>query len=167
MAAAALDSEESGEDPDARLERQRALTEQAALAHQSALRCALQLSSLAGQNIAIGNLGLTGLQHGDLATARACMSRHLQLSRSLRDYRGQSCAFQTLGLIASSEGAHDEAQVFFQSAWQVAHVLRDPATADQAKVQVGVARANANMEEAMRRAGEILTSSGGSFDHPL
>jgi hypothetical protein len=138
--------------------QQRALTEQAAFAHQAALRCALQMSSLAGQNIAIGNLGLTGLQHADLVTARACMERHLQLSQSLRDYRGQSSAFQALGEIAAREGAHDQAMMHYHSAWQVAHVLQDAATADSAKVQVGVAKASANIDEAMRRAAALMTA---------
>jgi hypothetical protein len=133
-------------------DKQRALTEQAAFAHQAALRAALAMSSLAAQNIAIGNLGLTGLQHRDLVTARACMERHLQLSQSLHDYAGQSSALQALGLIASQEGAHEQARLHFQSAWQVAHVLQDPVTADAAKVAVGVAIANAQIEQRMREA---------------
>jgi tetratricopeptide (TPR) repeat protein len=144
--------EQQGHGLDSLTDKQRALTEQAAFAHQAALRAALAMSSLAAQNIAIGNLGLTGLQHRDLVTARACMERHLQLSQSLHDYAGQSSALQALGLIASQEGAHEQARLHFQSAWQVAHVLQDPVTADAAKVAVGVAIANAQIEQRMREA---------------
>lgn len=143
------------------------LTEHAAYHHQQALRCAIRMGSLAGQNIAIGNLGLTGLQHADLATARACMERHLQLSQSLDDYRGQSAAYQTLGTIASQQGQHEEAMIYYQSAQQMAHVLNDAPTADQAKVQVGVAKANAQMDLAMRRMAEIITTSDSSANNHM
>ena len=132
------------------------LTEQAAYNHQQALRCGIQMSSLAGQNIAIGNLGLTGLQHHDLETARACMERHLQLSQNLDDYRGQSSAYQILGTIASQQGQHEEAMVYYQSAQQMANVLKETATADSAKVAVGVAKANAQMDAYMRHQAAMM-----------
>lgn len=158
-AAAAAASSGTGPTPDSD-STAKSYTERAAYHHQQALRCALSLSSLAGQNIAIGNLGLTGLQHSDLQTARACMERHLQLSQSLDDYRGQTSAYKTLGTIATQEGQHEEAMVYYQSAQQMANVCRDGTTADQAKVQVGVAKANAQMDAFMRHQAQLIVGGG-------
>ncbi len=83
------------------------------------------------------------------------MERHLQLSVSLHGYS----AFQALGAIASREGEHESARSHFQSAWQVAHVLQDTRTADQGKVQLGVAMANQDMEERMCDAAVQLAFS--------
>lgn len=53
--------------------------------HQNALRIAIQLQSLHGQSVAVGNLGLLAMRKKDLQTARTCFEQHLQLTQSLQD----------------------------------------------------------------------------------
>lgn len=135
-------------------------TEQAALNHQHALRCAIQMSSLTAQSISIGNLGLTGILHGDYVTARACMERHLTLCESLDDYRAQITACLRLGDIASRTNDHLTAVRRFEQAMTIAQAINDISMVDQAKVQMGVASANLQMDAKLKQIGERLKSRG-------
>jgi tetratricopeptide (TPR) repeat protein len=125
--------------------------------HQQALRNAIQLSSLSGQCMAIGNLGMTALKGNDLGTARACMERHLQLTASLGDSTGEVHALRLLGEIASQQGQHEEAsQLFMESVSNAAVPQSKDPERNTAKVKVGIARANAVMEEKMREMAEQI-----------
>ena len=55
--------------------------------HQHALRYAIRMSSLAGESLACGHLGMLGA--ADTDTSRACTERQLQLARTLQDHRAQ------------------------------------------------------------------------------
>jgi len=142
-------------------------TERAAQHHQAALRCALAMSSMAGQSISISNLGRTALQHGDLKTARTCMERFIQLAQNLDDKPGQCEASMTLGAIAARLHQYDQAIHHYQQAWQLAYLMHDKATADAAKVQMGIARANANYATHMRRMASSLVNTNGDGGDPL
>jgi len=54
-----------------------------------ALRYAIVMSSLVGESLACGNLGIVGEMKGDLKTAKACMERHLKLAAALKDIKAQ------------------------------------------------------------------------------
>ncbi len=45
---------------------------------------AIVMSSLVGESLACGNLGIIGSQKGDVKTAKACMERHLKLATALK-----------------------------------------------------------------------------------
>lgn len=120
--------------------------------HKDALRCALKLKSVPKQAIAIGNLGLSGYRHQDYVTAEACMERHLQLSKTLGDLRGQGLATQMLGEIASRKQNFGKATNYFQSSMQLSKQSQDNRACDGAKVQLGVALAQARMEAHMKTA---------------
>jgi hypothetical protein len=47
------------------------------------------MSSLVGESLACGNLGIVGEMKGDLKTAKACMERHLKLAAALKDIKAQ------------------------------------------------------------------------------
>ncbi len=50
----------------------------------SAYSYAIVMSSLVGESLACGNLGIIGSQKGDVKTAKACMERHLKLATALK-----------------------------------------------------------------------------------
>ena len=89
--------------------------EEAATNHQQALRYAIRMSSLAGESLACGHLGVVSRQV-DLAAAKACTERQLQLARTLRDQHGKGDAFLQLGALAQSSGEWNEAQHYFEQA---------------------------------------------------
>lgn len=89
--------------------------EEAATNHQQALRYAIRMSSLAGESLACGHLGLVSRQV-DLAAAKACTERQLQLARTLRDQHGKGDAFLQLGALAQTSGEWNEAQHYFEQA---------------------------------------------------
>jgi len=126
--------------------------------HQNALRHAIHMSSLEGESLACANLGMTGAQQGDVTTAKACVERHLQLARSMRDSKGQLGAHQHLGELAVRLQDYDKAADEFTSALSIAE--NDPLQGDAAKsamCALGVARGDAQMEDFMQQlAGSIV-----------
>ena len=70
--------------------------EEATTNHQHALRYAIRMSSLAGESLACGHLGMLGA--ADNETSKACTERQLQLAKALHDHRGQEDAFLQLGI---------------------------------------------------------------------
>ena len=77
--------------------------EKASINHQFALRYAIQMSSVAGQSVAIGNLGRVG---GNKLYAvmnqekmKMFVGRYLELSNELKYRKGESGAYMQLGEI--------------------------------------------------------------------
>ena len=133
--------------------------------HQQALRNAIHMSSLSGQSMAIGNLGMTALKGGDLDTARACIERHLQLASSLGDSNGEVHALRLLGEIASQQGEHDEAsKLFMESVSNPSISSSEDPDRNTAKVKVGIARATAIMADRMREVSAPMEKS--MLDNP-
>ena len=89
--------------------------EEAATHHQQALRYAIRMSSLAGESLACGHLGMVSRQV-DLSAAKACTERQLQLARTLRDRHDKGDAFLQLGALAQSSGEWNEAQHYYEQA---------------------------------------------------
>jgi len=105
--------------------------------HQHALRYAIRMSSLAGESLACGHLGMLGA--ADTDTSRACTERQLQLARTLQDHRAQEDAYLQLGGLAQSAGAHEEAHHYFSEALAEADRQNDAETADLARCRLGLA----------------------------
>jgi len=105
--------------------------------HQHALRYAIRMSSLAGESLACGHLGMLG--SADQETSRACTERQLQLARTLQDHRAAEDAYIQLGGLAQSAGAHEQAHHYFTEALAEAEAQHDAETADLARCQIGLA----------------------------
>ena len=86
---------------------------------REALRSAIRSGSMHGEAVACGNLALVGKQSGDIATARACLDRYLQLTEALADTAGAVEAHQRLGDLASFEGHLREAGEHFECALSI------------------------------------------------
>ncbi|KAJ1474617.1 hypothetical protein T484DRAFT_3248519 [Baffinella frigidus] len=79
--------------------------EKSSLNHRQALRYAIVMSSLVGESLACGNLGIVAGKMGDARTAKACMERHLKLAVALKDGKSQLEAYQVaLGLAVQRGG---------------------------------------------------------------
>ena len=117
------------------------MIEPATANHQHALRYAIRMSSLAGESLACGHLGMLGA--ADMQTSKACTERQLVLSNQLHDYAGTEDAFLQLGGLAQAAGEFDEAKEYFSRALEVAQAQKDDHTADIARVSVGLADGNA------------------------
>merc|ERR1712100_226773 len=69
--------------------------------HQYALRYALQLHSLEGQSLAIGNLGFSaGMYENDPEKMRVLIERYVELCDALKQPKNQASALKKLGVIA-------------------------------------------------------------------
>ena len=111
--------------------------QEAATNHQHALRYAIRMSSLAGESLACGHLGMIGAT--DAETSKACTERQLQLARTLQDHRAKEDAYLQLGGLAHASGSHDQAHHYFTAALEEADRQHDAETADLARCQLGLA----------------------------
>lgn len=122
---------------------------QATMNHEHALRCAIRLSDVARQSLALGHLGLVGSAHKDYVTARACMEKHLELVTKLGNAEGREKALFTLGEIAEKQGENKSAARFYKGALSSARENGNMQAADTAKVNIGIARGNLVIEDRM------------------
>jgi hypothetical protein len=109
------------------------------------------MSSLAGESLACGHLGMIGAdgQQGDRETSKACTERQLQLARTLRDARGEQGAFLQLGGLAQAAGDHNAASGYYSAALEQAV---DTEAADLARVSLGVADGNVEFDSFLQSA---------------
>merc|ERR1719183_659560 len=85
--------------------------------HQYALRYALQLHSLEGQSLAIGNLGFSaGMYENDPEKMRILIERYVELCDTLRQGQAQTGAYQKLGSLASQQGNYELSHDYFEQA---------------------------------------------------
>lgn len=126
--------------------------ERAAINHQFALRYAIQMSSVAGQSVAIGNLGQIGYQklNGDNEKLKMFAERYLTLSHELKNRKGESGAYQQLGNISLSLGDFDTSTKNFYRAMKIAEEIQDKDMMESARCNFGVANANLKMDEHMK-----------------
>mmetsp|Transcript_5041 Transcript_5041/g.12397 ORF Transcript_5041/g.12397 Transcript_5041/m.12397 type:complete len:435 (-) Transcript_5041:86-1390(-) len=131
--------------------------EAATVNHQYALRYALQLHSLEGQSLAIGNLGFaTGMYDNDPDKMRLLIERYVELSDTLKHHHTQAGAFQKLGTLASQQGKFDESRSFFQQAIDAAKQQGNKEAEKTSRVNYGIAAGQARMKEHLA---EILERS--------
>lgn len=126
--------------------------EEATTNHQHALRYAIRMSSLAGESLACGHLGMLGA--ADNETSKACTERQLQLAKALHDHRGQEDAFLQLGGLAQAAGAYGEATTHFKNALEEADRQQDAEMADLARCSLGLASGNLEFEAFLAQAQE-------------
>ena len=101
------------------------------------------MSSVAGQSVAIGNLGkVGGTQITNNEKLQMFVERYLELSSELKYRKGESGAYMQLGQIHSQKGDYDSSTKHFYRAMKIAEETGDAESKDQAKVNFGIANAN-------------------------
>lgn len=120
--------------------------EKSSINHQFALRYAIQMSSVAGQSVAIGNLGKVG---GNKVYAQMnqdkmqmFVERYLELSNELKYRKGESGAYMQLGEILTQKGDYDSSTKHFYRAMKISEETNDVDQKEQAKVNFGMANAS-------------------------
>ena len=121
--------------------------EKATINHHFALRYAVQMSSVAGQSVAIGNLGKVGGKN--MATTmlnqdkmQMFVERYLELSNELKYRKGESGAYLQLGEILTQKGDYDTSTKHFYRAMKIAEETGDGDLKEHAKVNFGMANAS-------------------------
>lgn len=109
------------------------------------------MSSVAGQSVAIGNLGKVG---GNQVYAQMnqdkiqmFVQRYLELSSELKYRKGESGAFMQLGELMTQKGDYDSSVGHFYRAMQIADQMEDTETREVAKVNFGMANASMKWNE--------------------
>ena len=104
------------------------------------------MSSVAGQSVAIGNLGKVG---GDKVYAQMnqdkmqmFVERYLELSNELKYRKGESGAYMQLGEILTQKGDYDSGTKHFYRAMKISEETNDNDTKENAKVNFGMANAS-------------------------
>ena len=125
--------------------------EKSSINHQFALRYAIQMSSVAGQSVAIGNLGKVG---GNQVYAQMnqdklqmFVERYLELSSELKYRKGESGAFMQLGELLTQKGDYDTGTKHFYRAMKIAEETQDGDLREAAKVNFGMANASTKWNE--------------------
>jgi len=121
--------------------------EKATINHHFALRYAVQMSSVAGQSVAIGNLGKVGGKN--MATTmlnqdkmQMFVERYLELSNELKYRKGESGAYLQLGELLTHKGDFDTSTKHFYRAMKIAEETGDGDLKEHAKVNFGMANAS-------------------------
>jgi hypothetical protein len=104
------------------------------------------MSSVAGQSVAIGNLGIVG---GNKVYAQMnqdkmqmFVERYLELSNELKYKKGESGAYMQLGEILTQKGDYDASTKHFYRAMKISEETNDTDMKEQAKVNFGMANAS-------------------------
>ena len=104
------------------------------------------MSSVAGQSVAIGNLGKVG---GNKVYAQMnqdkmqmFVERYLELSNELKYRKGESGAYMQLGEILTQKGDYDSSTKHFYRAMKISEETNDGDMKEQAKVNFGMANAS-------------------------
>lgn len=115
--------------------------EKSAVNHQFALRYAIQLSSVTGQTVAIGNLGQVGSRSlkGDYDRMKVFVERYLHLSNELSDKKGICGAYHQLGAISYSLGDYDSSTRNYYRAMRMADEAGERDLKDSARCRLGIA----------------------------
>lgn len=120
--------------------------EKSSINHQFALRYAIQMSSVAGQSVAIGNLGKVGGKETyaqmNQEKLQMFVERYLELSNELKYRKGESGAFMQLGELLTQKGDYDTSTKHFYRAMKIAEDTEDREIKDTAKVNFGMANAS-------------------------
>ena len=111
------------------------------------------MSSVAGQSVAIGNLGKVG---GNQVYAQMnqdklqmFVERYLELSSELKYRKGESGAFMQLGELLTQKGDYETSTKHFYRAMKIAEETEDNELKEAAKVNFGMANASMKWNEHM------------------
>lgn len=126
--------------------------EKSSINHQFALRYAIQMSSLAGQSIAVGNLGNLGqiskvASYANNEKLQMFVERYLELSSELKYRKGEGNAHLQLGQLKTQKGDYDTSTRHFYRAMKIAEQTGDSDTKTEAKVLFGMANANSRWDK--------------------
>jgi tetratricopeptide (TPR) repeat protein len=121
--------------------------EKSSINHQFALRYAIQMSSLAGQSVAVGNLGNLGsiskvASYANNEKLQMFVERYLELSSELKYRKGEGSAHMQLGQLKTQKGDYDNSTKHFYRAMKIAEQTGDDNTKTEAKCLFGMANAN-------------------------
>lgn len=138
--------------------------EKASINHQFALRYAIQMSSLAGQSVAVGNLGNLGsiskvASYANNEKLQMFVERYLELSSELKYRKGEGNAHLQLGQLKSQKGDYDTSTRHFYRAMKIAEQTGDTDTKTEAKVLFGMANANLKWDKHKSELMEKLNNS--------
>lgn len=104
------------------------------------------MSSVAGQSVAIGNLGQVGTNdtYSQMNQDKMQMfvERYLELSNELKYRKGESGAYMQLGEILTQKGDYDTSTKYFYRAMKISEDVKDEANKEKAKVNFGMANAS-------------------------
>lgn len=135
--------------------------------HQYALRYALQLHSLEGQSLAIGNLGFSaGMYENDPEKMRILIERYVELCDTLKQTNNQTNAYKKLGSLASQQGNYEQSLDYFSQAVECAKTQGDKDAEKACRVQLGIAAGQAKMAEHMNSILQrsIVEQNGGGTE---
>lgn len=126
--------------------------EKSSINHHFALRYAIQMSSLAGQSVAVGNLGNLGSiskvsSYANNEKLQMFIERYLELSSELRYRKGEGNALLKLGQLKTQKGDYDNSTKHFFRAMKIAEQTGDKEAKTEAKCLFGMASANRNWDE--------------------
>jgi len=138
--------------------------------HQYALRYALQLHSLEGQSLAIGNLGFSaGMYENDPEKMRILIERYVELCDTLKQTNNQTNAYKKLGSLASQQGNYEQSLDYFSQAVECAKTQGDKDAEKACRVQLGIAAGQAKMAEHMNsilQRSIVEQNGGGDYSTP-
>ena len=104
------------------------------------------MSSVAGQSVAIGNLGKVGGKNVyaqmNQEKLQMFVERYLELSNELKYRKGESGAYLQLGELLTQKGDYDTSTKHFYRAMKIAEETNDTDLKEQAKVNFGMANAS-------------------------
>lgn len=104
------------------------------------------MSSVAGQSVAIGNLGKVGgnqvYAQMNAEKLQMFVERYLELSNELKYRKGESGAFMQLGELLTQKGDFDTGTKHFYRAMKIAEETEDSDLREAAKVNYGMANAS-------------------------
>ena len=132
--------------------------EKSSINHQFALRYAIQMSSVAGQSVAIGNLGKVGNQMYSTMNQdklQMFVERYLELANELKYRKGESGAYMQLGELMAQKGDYDSGTKHFYRAMKIAEETDDGDLHEHAKVNFGMANASLKWKD---HANSILSN---------
>jgi hypothetical protein len=124
------------------------------------------MASVAGQSVAIGNLGKVG--NGEVYAQmnqdklQMFVERYLELSTELKYRKGEASAFLQLGELLTQKGDYSSGTSHFYRAMKLAEETEDVDTKETAKVNFGMANASMKWNE---HVGEILKQVTGVQQH--
>lgn len=138
--------------------------EKSSINHQFALRYAIQMSSLAGQSVAVGNLGNLGsinkvASYANNEKLQMFVERYLELTSELKYRKGEGSAHLQLGQLKTQKGDYDSSTRHFYRAMKIAEQTGDNDSKTEAKVLFGMANANLKWDKHQSDIMEKLNTS--------
>ena len=126
------------------------------------------MSSVAGQSVAIGNLGKVG---GNQVYAqmnqdklKMFVERYLELSSELKYRKGESGAFMQLGELLTQQGDFDKGTQHFYRAMKIAEETEDSDLHEAAKVNFGMANASTKWNDHVTNILKGVQGTQDAFD---